>query len=246
MPAAHAVRPDSDSMDTMSPAPDSRNGPRAAAPAQAGALEEEAYAALRHALLFGGFAPGDRLSIRGVAARLELSPMPVRAAIRRLVSERALDTTAAGTAVVPRLTRAGFEELTGLRVQLEPHALALAAPRITPEQVAAVQGHLDAFAAAKAAGDPAATQRADTEFLFALFAAAESPLLLSFIESLWLRRGPLFWEARWVLLSASTLHARHEDILAALREGDGAAAAAALAADITRTAEVLLEAHAFE
>lgn len=225
----------------MTPTPE----PSSSAPAQAGALEEEAYAALRHALLFGGFAPGERLSIRGVATRLDLSPMPVRAAIRRLVSEHALDTTPAGTAVVPHLTREQFRELTGLRERLEPHALELAAPHLAEPELAALQGHLEAFAAAKAAGDPAATQRADTEFLFTLFRAAHSPLLLGFIESLWLRRGPLFWEARWVLLSTSSLHARHADILAALRDGNVAGASAALAADIERTAEVLLASHPF-
>ncbi len=216
-----------------------------AQPTPPGALEEEAYAALRHELIVGGFAPGDRLSIRGAADRLGLSPMPVRAAIRRLVSERALDTTAAGTAIVPRLSRAEFTELAGLRAQLEPHALTLAAPRLGPKTLGALDAQLDAFAHAKAAGDPVGTQRADTEFLFTLFRAAEAPLVLSFIETLWLRRSPLFWEARWVLLGTSSLHARHADILAALRAGDADAAAAALAADIERTAEVLLTEHPF-
>lgn len=211
-----------------------------------GGLEDEAYAELRQALIFGVFAPGDRLSIRGVAARLDLSPMPTRAAIRRLVSERALDTTAAGTAVVPSLSRAEFVELTGLRSQLETHALELAAANMTPELLAHLKAQMVAFAEAKRAGDPVATRRADTEFLFALFRTAESPLLLGFIETLWLRRSPLFWEARWVLLGASSLHARHEDILAALSAGDVAGAKAALASDIASTAEVLLAELPFE
>lgn len=212
----------------------------------AGGLEDEAYAALRHELIVGGFAPGDRLSIRGVANRLELSPMPTRAAIRRLVSERALDTTAAGTAVVPRLSRAQFTELTGLRGKLEPHALTIAAPLLTQPQFGTLERALAQFEAAKLAGDPVGTQRADTEFLFTIFRAADSPLLLSFIETLWLRRSPLFWEARWVLLGTRSPHARHADILTTLRAGDTQGAALALAADIEHTAQVLLTEHPLE
>ncbi|PDT44417.1 transcriptional regulator, partial [Sinorhizobium fredii] len=74
----------------------------------AGALEEEAYRLIRSSLINGDFTPDSKLSIRGVCAALSLSPMPVRAALRRLVNERALDAKPSGTAVVPRMTRREF------------------------------------------------------------------------------------------------------------------------------------------
>ncbi|PDT43741.1 transcriptional regulator, partial [Sinorhizobium fredii] len=74
----------------------------------AGALEEEAYRLIRSSLINGAFTPDSNLSIRGVCAALSLSPMPVRAALRRLVNERALDAKPSGTAVVPRMTRREF------------------------------------------------------------------------------------------------------------------------------------------
>ena len=45
------------------------------------ALEEQAYRRLRQALVEGVFAPGDKLSIRRVAAGLGTSPMPARTMI---------------------------------------------------------------------------------------------------------------------------------------------------------------------
>jgi hypothetical protein len=68
--------------------------------------------------------------------------------------------------------------------------------------------------------------RKDREFLFGLYRQAGAPMLLGMIEALWLRRGPLFWEARWALMARPPEAAhRHEAILAALRRGDGEGAA---------------------
>ncbi|MFC7554888.1 GntR family transcriptional regulator [Pseudoroseomonas wenyumeiae] len=93
-------------------------------------LEERAYDSIRRALMGGTFVPGDRLSIRQVAAALGTSPMPARAALQRLVAEQVLEVLPSGTAVVPLLTRASFIELRAIRAQLEPLAASLAAPNM--------------------------------------------------------------------------------------------------------------------
>lgn len=205
-------------------------------------LEEQAYRSLRQALVEGTFAPGDKLSLRRVAAALGTSPMPVRAALRRLAAEQALDLTASGTAIVPRLTRAAFLELGEVRAALEPLALRLAAPRLDAPTLAALEHSLAEHAASRTGGRPEEFLRVDREFLFTLYRRAEAPLLLGMIEGLWLRRGPLFWEARWVLMGrpAETAH-RHAPILAALRRGDGEQAARELEAEIRDATAFLLE-----
>ena len=53
-------------------------------------LQEQLYQNLRAALLAGTFKPGERLKIRDLAAAWGTSPMPVRAALLRLVAEGAL------------------------------------------------------------------------------------------------------------------------------------------------------------
>jgi len=46
-------------------------------------LRENAYFALRDAFTRGAFAPGDTLSLRGLAEQLGVSMTPVREAVRR-------------------------------------------------------------------------------------------------------------------------------------------------------------------
>jgi len=213
------------------------------APAESasGGLEELAYQRLKQALVLGTYGQGDRLSIRGVSDSLDLSPMPCRAAIRRLVHENALDTTRAGTAIVPRLTRREFEDLTLMRIRLEPLALQLGAPQLTPESFERLGAFVHEHDIARLANDTLAAQQADTAFLFEIYRAANSPLLLRYIEGLWLRRSPLFWEARWIVMGSSVGRAlRHQEILDALRTVDVDIAGQLLTQEIRATADLLL------
>lgn len=50
-------------------------------------LQEQLYQNIRSGLLAGRFQPGQRLKIRDLAAEWGTSPMPVRAALQRLVAE---------------------------------------------------------------------------------------------------------------------------------------------------------------
>ena len=54
-------------------------------------LQEQPYQRIREGLLEGRFQPGERLKIRDLAAAWGTSPMPVRAALQRLVAEGALE-----------------------------------------------------------------------------------------------------------------------------------------------------------
>lgn len=224
--------------------PDKNKTPQPAS----GLLEEEAYQHIKRAIIDGSFSPADKLSIRGVCATLSLSPMPVRAALRRLINEHALDATPSGTAIVPRLTRQEFQELTQMRLQLEPLALRLAAPHLTARDYTRLSTLVTSHEAARIAGDPAGVRQADTDFMLELYRASRSQLLLSFIESLWLRRSPFFWEARWALLSAGTSRAphRHSEILQALQRGDIDGAQAFLTDEIQTACRFLLDVMSFK
>ena len=204
------------------------------------ALEEHAYRRIRQALMEGLFAPGDRLSIRKVAAALKTSPMPARTALRRLAVEQALDVLPSGTAVVPRLTRDAFQTLGAMRTALEPLAVRLAFPHVTRPVLKSLASLIRMHEAARKRTDPAGTLQADREFLFTLYRLAQAPLLLGFIETLWLRRGPIFWEARWALLGHGAARNRHAEILEALRGKDAELAAALLTAEIEAATAFLL------
>jgi len=210
-------------------------------------LEERAYRRLRQALVEGVFSPGEKLSIRRIAEALGTSPMPARTALRRLATEQAVDALPSGTVLVPRLTRAAFREVSAIRAELEPLAIRLAAAQVdagTLDTLASVVAEHDA---ARAAGQPEVSLRKDREFLFGLYRQAGAPMLLNMIEALWLRRGPLFWDARWVLMGRPPeARHRHDRILAALRRGAGEEAAQELKIEIERMTDFLVDALRFE
>ena len=54
-------------------------------------VHEITYRALKELLLFGEIAPGQAVTIQGLVARLEVGMTPVREALRRLISEGALE-----------------------------------------------------------------------------------------------------------------------------------------------------------
>ncbi len=202
-------------------------------------LEEEVYRTLRQALIRGDFAPGEQLSIRRIAEALETGLMPVRTGLRRLLAEQCLDVGPGGTAVVPHLRRGEFAEIMRLRSALEPMAASLAAASITAEECAAASRVSLAGHRKRRAGDERGYQLDNYRFHFAIYRAARSPLLLSMIETLWVRRSPIMRDAQ------SFLHARgadlHDELLLALRQHDADRAATVLREDIELAGRYLIE-----
>ena len=210
------------------------------------ALDEMAYRRLRQALVTGAMLPGDRLSIRGVAAALGVSAMPARTALRRLAAEQAVDLLPSGTAVVPRLTRAGFAELSAIRAELEPLAVRLAAPYLTEADWTGLAALVCAHDAAREAGEAQVIQAADRDFLFLIYRAARAPLLLGLIETLWLRRGPLFGAIRGLSGMLGGMRHRHGEILDALRARAAEPAAVLLRSEIEEATRYIQSALRFE
>lgn len=201
-------------------------------------LRESAYGALRDAFTRGEFAPGDTVSLRTLADQLGISMTPVREAVRRLVAEGALVDTPSRKLEVPPFDARRMKDLKAARLALETLVLAQAAERID------VAG-LDALEAIIAAPRPEDLKGPDLEanyrFHFTLYRYSQSEVLLPMIEALWLQYGAYLnliinQEASYRLVE----HAHHVEIVAALREGDRAAAEAALRADIERSFRVLL------
>ena len=106
-------------------------------------LQDQLYQNIRSGLLSGRFQPGERLKIRDLAAEWGTSPMPVRAALQRLVAEGALEGEAQRSLRVPAMTRERFEQLLPVRINLEGLAVELAAARITPAELTTLQGCIE-------------------------------------------------------------------------------------------------------
>ena len=65
-------------------------------------LSDQVYGSVRNALVEGRYEPGQRITIARLAKELGVSGTPVREAIFRLVTERALEMKAATEIRVPK------------------------------------------------------------------------------------------------------------------------------------------------
>jgi DNA-binding GntR family transcriptional regulator len=199
---------------------------RDAAPAH-----ERVYLDLRGRILHGEIAPGQAVTVRGLAEALGVSMTPAREAVRRLIAERALAMTPTGRVLAPCPTPDDLAELTMARALLEPELAARALAHGDAGLVERLRGLDAAVDAALAAGDPAAYVRANTAFHGALHAAAQAPALSALVESVWLQANP---SMRVVTGRAGTVRMQdqHKAALAALAARDEAALRAAIRADV--------------
>lgn len=185
-------------------------------------LHGEVVQRLRSMIIRGEIAPGERLNERMLAERFNISRTPLRDAIKLLATESLVELTPNRGAVVTRITVQAAEELFQVLSALEQLAGELAAVRATDEDIASItalheqmRGHY---------------QRKELEPYFALnqriheaiIGCAQNSELSSVHER-------LSWRIRRIRLIANLSQPRwdqamreHEDILAALRQRDGA------------------------
>ena len=154
-------------------------------------LHERMHAALWDALISGQFLPGQKLTVRGVAEAFGTSPMPVRAALSRLVAQGGLAQNASGTVIVPKVTRATFSEVMELRAVLEKRATILAAAYIDAQVLPTLQASAAALEEAARKDDIIGYLQANRAFKFGIYQYASAPVLIELIRNLWLKAGPM-------------------------------------------------------
>jgi DNA-binding GntR family transcriptional regulator len=209
-------------------------------------LQDNVYDYLREALMAGEFAPGERLTVRGIAGTIGVSVMPVREAFRRLTSEGALQPLSTGAIRVPVFDLPKLQDITEIRLNVEGLAARRAANRMTAEEYRELEHCNLEVQLAIDAGDFAAEAKANEHFHFCIYRAAQSTELLRIIEHLWLQIGPyLSWllkQGRWRARSRGPRAFRHhKNIVLALRRHDADQAEAAIRADLMTAAEMLME-----
>jgi DNA-binding GntR family transcriptional regulator len=203
-------------------------------------LQEQLYQNIRAALLEGRFQPGERLKIRDLAAQWGTSPMPVRAALQRLVAEGALEGEAQRSVRVPAMTRVRFEQLLPVRINLEGLAVELACARLSADELVQLQGCVERMELALEARNVTAYLSDNSQFHLTLYQACANPVLLRLIESLWLQVGPFFNRLFTEADLSLRLNDFHEDCLKALQAGNAKAARTAMEQDLQYFGQFLL------
>ena len=205
-------------------------------------LTDQAEAALRHALMSGGFAPGQSITIRALSAMLGVSVTPAKDAMTRLIAERVIEWGPRRTAHVPALTVESIHEIWTIRMALECSAAIAAQPAFDEKAITELEAINDKLARALAKADYRNVLIHNRDFHFAIYSRAKLPILLGMIEGLWLRMGPslnLLYQnltkREWTRVGTGF----HPEIIAALRGRDKKRVREAILADLTHGRERL-------
>lgn len=153
-------------------------------------LGDVAYEKIANAIISGAFKPGEKLTIRNLADRLETSSTPVRDAVKRLLLEGALEQRAARDIRVPIITSDRYREIADIRLELEGLAAARAAERRTDADIVALKNNITDNEAAMKAEKWERCIVLNKQFHFALAETANMPILSSHLDGLWLQIGP--------------------------------------------------------
>lgn len=209
-------------------------------------LGGSAYDHLAELLVSGRLAPGERLSLRDVAAALGVSVMPVREAVSRLVADHALEVAPNRAVRVPVMIASGFRALAETRMAIEGLAAARAALHRSVPQLAAIGIAEAAFRAVAQQDDPdrGHAVRLNRDLHFAIYDASGLPPLREIIVGLWLKAGPVLnldLRAYPERLRHGSAVLHHAEAWAAIQAQDAAAASAAIAADIRDAADFIIE-----
>jgi DNA-binding GntR family transcriptional regulator len=180
----------------------------------------QAHRALRRAILHEEFKPGQRLIEAELAEMLGVSRTPVREALSKLEFEGLVDLLPTGGVIV-RNPEAEFEEIYGLRQRVEGFAANLAASRITPEELSALERACDAALAALDRASLEERAALNNAFHQRLTEASHSPRLIrltnTYREYFLSQRTLQFYDRD----TAVRHHAQHRQIVGALRRRDG-------------------------
>lgn len=192
-------------------------------------LGELAYISLKEALLRGQFRAGQKLTVRGIAEGLGTSTSPARDAIMRLIEEGALANAGPKTIVVPALTLATLDEVTSIRLALEPLAASIATERIAGDTVERLKRlNSQIFNGT----NHCAMLMADKAFHFCVYESAQMPRMAAMIESLWMRIAPSLNELSATLVDQESGAANHMQTIIGLQDRNKALVQAAINKDI--------------
>jgi DNA-binding GntR family transcriptional regulator len=194
------------------------------------------YLRLREMILCGDLAPGQAVTIQGLAGLLEAGMTPVREGIRRLISEGALQFQGNRRVSVPVLGESQIDEILFARLALEPELVRRATKFIHTVQLEDLRGIDDRLNQAIARGDVTDYMAQNHRFHMTLYALAGSDIVLPMVEALWLRAAPSL-RVMCGRFGTRNLPDMHQEALAALAVRNGAAAARSIEEDIRQGME---------
>lgn len=184
-------------------------------------LSQKVFERVREAILAGELAPGSRLVERRLAEDLEVSHIPVREALARLVDEGLVERNARRGSWVAELTLTDLDEISTLRVVLEQFVVVRAQKRWNEASERRLRTLVTSMQKAAASGDVDRVRQQDTAFHETLWELADHRMLLDLAARLRSRINSFLWAAtRTLSRDELELHAQsHGELVDAIASG---------------------------
>jgi DNA-binding GntR family transcriptional regulator len=202
-------------------------------------LAERAVADLHEAILSGQLPPGTPLRLERLARTLDMSPMPVREAIRQLERLGLAEHVPHRGARVSRLSVDDLRDTYEARLALETLAIRRAAERFTPLEAEEAASRLGEHVRAYKADNLRRARAAHADFHLGLYEASASTWLPRLIRPLWENSERYRVASLYSRRSLEQRRREHERILEACVARDPDEAEAALRAHLVVTANIV-------
>jgi DNA-binding GntR family transcriptional regulator len=200
-----------------------------------------AYAKLREEIIDCVRSPGERLTESEVAAQMQLGKTPVREALRQLVHEGLVRVHPRRGYIVSPVTLRDVENLCGLRLIVEPAAVALAAGKLDDERAAILERWCRV---GYEVTDPDSVHKfhmANRAFHATIAQACGNPRLAALVDQMLVESQRLIQFGMLLQPHSDEAVHSHEALLEAVREGNAAAARRIVAQEIRDTQRMVID-----
>lgn len=189
-------------------------------------LRDEAYAALREAIIDGTLEPGERLNDVELGRWLGFSRTPIREALGRLAQAGLVQTAPGRATFVSPIDLRETRAAQSVAAALHELVVREAVPNLTSSDLDAMRAANRRFAAALDAGDADAALQADDDFHDVAVSASANQVAAGVLEQVTavLRRVE---RLRFASLDGRGSIELHDEIIRCCAEGDADGAAAA-------------------
>jgi DNA-binding GntR family transcriptional regulator len=189
---------------------------------------------LRGAILSGELSPGERIRQEEIAEQFGASRIPVREALRILVTDGLVNMVSNSGAWVSSLTQEECSEQYQIRERLEPLLLRYSMPQLTDEDMSVMTSLVQQM---KETTDIEDFMRLDREFHWVTYSGATTNTLTEMIERLWNTTQPYRRVFTRMVRSGGIeiTHLEHELLVEAIKRQDNEEAERILHGHIRRT-----------
>ena len=204
-------------------------------------MKEALVETLRDEIVQGDHAPGQYLRLEEIAARFDVSTMPVREALHDLEAEGLVTSFPHRGAMVTRLSPDELEDIYDMRVVLEEMATRLAVPLLTEATLAELTSLVEQMD--NYLGDVAAVVRLNHEFHLTLYAASGRRHLCEINRNL-RYRSQHYLHVFIVEAKSENIpptQREHRAILEACKRGDAVHAAALMREHVAQVGHAIIE-----